>query len=103
MSIWNKILIGLIFVASVAFFYMAARTLKTHQYWRSVAQGYDYLIGVQDEFGENCKEGGDLAIVENSGGTPVMVTAGSYTLFIAALAGFSDAGSSLSLTTYEGS
>ena len=63
MSIWNKILIGLIFVASVAFFYMAARTLKTHEYWKSVAQGYEFLIGVQNEFAENCENGGRLALL----------------------------------------
>ena len=33
MSIWNKILVGLIAVASLGFFYLAARTLKTHTYW----------------------------------------------------------------------
>lgn len=38
MSIWNKILIGFIFLASVAFFYMGARTLKTHQHWREIAR-----------------------------------------------------------------
>jgi molecular chaperone DnaK (HSP70) len=37
MSIWNKVLVGLICVASLAFFYMAARTLKTHQHWRELA------------------------------------------------------------------
>ncbi len=63
MSIWNKILVGLIFVASVAFFYMAARTLKTHEYWKSVAQGYEFLIDVQNEFAENCENGGRLALL----------------------------------------
>jgi hypothetical protein len=38
MSIWNKVLVGLICVASLAFFYMAARTLKTHQHWRELAR-----------------------------------------------------------------
>lgn len=33
MSIWNKILIGFIFVASLAFFFFAARTMKTHAAW----------------------------------------------------------------------
>ncbi len=33
MSIWNKILVGLIAVASLGFFYLAARTLKTHENW----------------------------------------------------------------------
>jgi len=74
MSIWNKILIGLIFIASVAFFYMAARTLKTHQYWKSVAQGYVFLIGVQEEFADACKNGdtsengGRLALLPQDAG-----------------------------------
>ena len=38
MSIWNKVLLGLIFVTSLAFMYMAARTLKTHETWRVAAQ-----------------------------------------------------------------
>jgi hypothetical protein len=33
MSLWNKILLVLIGLASLAFFYTAARTLKTYQYW----------------------------------------------------------------------
>lgn len=37
MSIWNKVLVGLIGVASLALFYVAARTMKTHQYWRELA------------------------------------------------------------------
>lgn len=37
MSIWNKILVGLIGVAALGLFIMAARTLKTHQYWRDLA------------------------------------------------------------------
>ncbi|MCE5268096.1 MAG: hypothetical protein LLG00_09445 [Planctomycetaceae bacterium] len=40
MSIWNKVLVGLIAVASLGFFYLATRTLKTHSAWhtRAVAQ-----------------------------------------------------------------
>ncbi|MEN6458378.1 MAG: hypothetical protein ABFC63_05560 [Thermoguttaceae bacterium] len=37
MSIWNKVLVGLIALASVGFFYLGARTLKTHTYWRQKA------------------------------------------------------------------
>jgi hypothetical protein len=37
MSIWNKILVGLIAVASLGFFYLAARTLKTHAKWHGDA------------------------------------------------------------------
>lgn len=35
MNIWNKVLIGLILVASIALFILSARALKTHQHWRS--------------------------------------------------------------------
>ncbi len=44
MSIWNKILIGLVFVISVGFFYLAARTLKTHEYWCKSAQDFEARI-----------------------------------------------------------
>jgi hypothetical protein len=33
MSIWNKILLGLIAVASLGFFYTASRTLRTYEFW----------------------------------------------------------------------
>lgn len=49
MSIWNKILVGFIFVASVAFFYMAARTLKTHQYWRDLARRHEKKIAAVEK------------------------------------------------------
>lgn len=38
MSIWNKVLIGLIIPASLCFIFFAMRALKTHQYWRDIAQ-----------------------------------------------------------------
>jgi hypothetical protein len=38
MTIWNKVLIGLIIALLLVFFYMAARTLKTHQHWREAAR-----------------------------------------------------------------
>ena len=44
MSIWNKVLIGFIFIAATVFVYMAARTLKTHQYWRELAQAHQDKI-----------------------------------------------------------
>jgi hypothetical protein len=34
MTIWNKVFIGLILLASIASFVLGARALKTHQYWR---------------------------------------------------------------------
>ena len=41
MSIWNKVLIGLIIIASLAFYYLAARTLKTHAAYREKVNGYE--------------------------------------------------------------
>lgn len=37
MSVWNKVLIGLILVITPAFFFFGARALKTHQYWQQIA------------------------------------------------------------------
>jgi|GEM_PF-1626662 len=44
MSIWNKVLLGFIFLLSLGFFYMAARTLKTHQVWRESVQKHEAAI-----------------------------------------------------------
>lgn len=44
MSIWNKVLIGLICVAAIGFWYLAMRTLKTHQYWRELAHKFERRI-----------------------------------------------------------
>ena len=51
MSIWNKILVGVIAVAALVFFYMAARTLKTHQHWHESALKHkDRIDELQKEF-----------------------------------------------------
>jgi hypothetical protein len=44
MSILNKVLLGLLGVAALALFYLAARTLKTHQHWREIAQRLEAKI-----------------------------------------------------------
>jgi hypothetical protein len=44
MYLWNKILLGVIGVAALLFFYVAARTLKTHQYWAQSAQQHRQRI-----------------------------------------------------------
>lgn len=44
MSIWNKVLVGLICVAAIGFWYLAMRTLKTHQYWRELARKHQERI-----------------------------------------------------------
>ena len=58
MSIWNKMLVWVIGVASVALFYMAARTLKTHQYWRELAQKYERKIEQVQQQNRVLLEGG---------------------------------------------
>ncbi len=57
MSIWNKILIGLIVVASLAFFYLSARMLKTHKYWGDLADKYETAIRNLRKENKNLKEG----------------------------------------------
>jgi len=49
MSIWNKILIGLVFLAGLGFSYLAARALKTHQEWRQAAQAFEEKIAETKE------------------------------------------------------
>ena len=49
MSIWNKVLVGFILVASVVFFFLAARVLKTHAYWRSIAVKLEADLKVEQE------------------------------------------------------
>jgi hypothetical protein len=49
MSIWNKILIGFIFIASVAFFYLSTRALKTHMYWRDIAHKHEKALAQEQE------------------------------------------------------
>ena len=41
MSIWNKVLVGLIIVASFGLFYLGMQTLKTHKYWRESARKHE--------------------------------------------------------------
>jgi hypothetical protein len=44
MSIWNKVLLGLIIITSLVFFYMSARMLKTYKYWNDLAQKHEAAI-----------------------------------------------------------
>lgn len=44
MSIWNKVLIGLVLVATLAFFVFAARTLKTHAVWKEAIAKHEDAI-----------------------------------------------------------
>ncbi len=57
MSIWNKVLVGLIGVATLALFYVAARTMKTHQYWRELAVKYEQRIAQLEQANQTLVEG----------------------------------------------
>ncbi|MEX2558840.1 MAG: hypothetical protein WD403_02945, partial [Pirellulales bacterium] len=57
MSIWNKVLIGLIFVASIGFFYVAVRTLKTHQSWKQAANSYQKPLFDAEALAKTLREG----------------------------------------------
>ena len=59
MSIWNKVFIGLILVASLAFFYLAARALKTHQYWRDISRMHEDALLAEVEQEQKLIEGVD--------------------------------------------
>jgi len=49
MSIWNKVLTGLILLASVGFFILGARALKTHEYWRKQAKQLEQELATEIE------------------------------------------------------
>jgi hypothetical protein len=44
MCIWNKVLVGLIGVASAVLLFLAMWTLKTHQYWSDLAEKHEQRI-----------------------------------------------------------
>jgi hypothetical protein len=62
MSIWNKILLGLIFVAAMGFWYLGMRTLKTHKYWREIAIKLDrQIVATENENRQFAQGEGDGA------------------------------------------
>jgi hypothetical protein len=44
MSIWNKILLGLLAIASLVFFHASIRTVKTFTYWSKLANDYEQKL-----------------------------------------------------------
>jgi hypothetical protein len=56
MSTWNKVLIGLIIVASLAFLILGARALKTHQFWREQAAQLEESLTAELETYEKLRE-----------------------------------------------
>jgi FtsZ-binding cell division protein ZapB len=57
MSIWNKILVGLVLAVSLALIFFAARTLKTHAAWGEVVAKYEAAIKAANEKGDKLREG----------------------------------------------
>ena len=57
MSLANKILVGLIGVASLVFLVMAARTVKTHQVWREAARKFEDRIDHVQKDTANLRDG----------------------------------------------
>jgi len=57
MSIWNKVLVGLIAVAALAFWYLTMRTLKTQQYWRELVADFEQRIDQVKDQNEWMREG----------------------------------------------
>lgn len=58
MSIWNKILIGLIFLAAAGLFYMTARALKTQETWRLAAKKHQDALQAVVAENKTLLEGG---------------------------------------------
>jgi hypothetical protein len=59
MNIWNKVLLGLIFVVSLAFLYFAMDALKTRQYWKKSAEKHEQKIAQLPVEIDNIKFGPD--------------------------------------------
>ena len=57
MSIWNKVLVGLICLASPFFFYLAARMLKTTEHWSGTAARMQKQIDRLEKENEQLIEG----------------------------------------------
>ncbi len=57
MSIWNKVLLGLLMVMTLPFIFVAARTLKTEQSWREAANQLESQIKQLTSENERLLEG----------------------------------------------
>ncbi len=69
MSIWNKVLVGLIIVASIALFYLAARAMKTEQYWRDLNASLERSIAQLEDANEKLAEGTGGPGLQKQGGS----------------------------------
>jgi hypothetical protein len=80
MNISSKIILGFVFVASVIFMYLAARTLKTHEHWRNLYNQAQQNIDQRQEQIELAQYGkiiaaGDELEVQTEGLRQLKVTA----------------------------
>jgi len=55
--IYQVVLVEFIFLGSVAFFYLGARTLATHQAWRTAVQTYEKQLETVDKQTQELREG----------------------------------------------
>ncbi len=61
MSIWSKVLIGLIMVTGIGFFYMAASTLQIQRAWREEVRKYEKALAQVRKQNRELKEGAEAA------------------------------------------
>ncbi|HEV3338937.1 MAG TPA: hypothetical protein VG125_01230 [Pirellulales bacterium] len=61
MSIWSKVLLGLIFVVSLGMFYLAVSTLAANRAWREAAKSYDAPLERARKEAAQIEEGNDSA------------------------------------------
>lgn len=56
MSIWNKVLLGFIFLAALGFWYLSMRTLQTQSYWRGLVEKYEQKVEQTEKENANLEE-----------------------------------------------
>lgn len=70
MSIWNKILLGCIFVTALALFVLSARALQAHRYWRDSYNAHEKAIAAEQQRAKQLLEGdassGEMGLREAS-------------------------------------
>jgi hypothetical protein len=68
MYLWNKVLVGVICVVSVAFLLLGMRALKIHQYWGNLSDAYEYFLEKDTDICQALAYGGNvpLTVEENA-------------------------------------
>lgn len=57
MSIWNKILLGCIFVTALALFFFSARALQAHRVWRESYNAHEKAIAAEEQRAKQLLDG----------------------------------------------